>query len=67
MGIDITHQKASKRDFSLIKELQMVFQNPDSTLNPSYTVGRQIARPLKNSKPFQVKVFAKMWKPCLEK
>jgi len=26
--------------------LQMVFQNPDSTMNPSYTVGQQISRPL---------------------
>ena len=24
----------------------MVFQNPDSTLNPAYTVGQQIARPM---------------------
>ncbi|MEZ4679476.1 MAG: ATP-binding cassette domain-containing protein [Caldilineaceae bacterium] len=24
----------------------MVFQNPDSTMNPSYTVGRQIGRPM---------------------
>lgn len=36
----------SDRDLNLIKELQMVFQNPDSTLNPSFTVGHQIARPL---------------------
>jgi peptide/nickel transport system ATP-binding protein len=27
--------------------MQMVFQNPDSTLNPSYTVGKQIARPIR--------------------
>ena len=25
----------------------MVFQNPDSTMNPSYTVGQQIARPMR--------------------
>ncbi len=36
-----------QRDLSVIRELQMVFQNPDSTMNPSYTVGQQIARPLK--------------------
>lgn len=36
----------SDRDLNLIKELQMIFQNPDSTLNPSFSVGRQIARPL---------------------
>jgi peptide/nickel transport system ATP-binding protein len=32
----------------LIQELQMVFQNPDSTMNPSYTVGHQIARPMRH-------------------
>jgi len=36
----------SKRDLDLIRELQMVFQNPDSTLNPAFSVGHQIARPL---------------------
>ncbi|MDZ7666459.1 MAG: ABC transporter ATP-binding protein [Desulfotignum sp.] len=45
MGIDL-NQPAQKRDLSLIRELQMVFQNPDSTLNPSYSVGAQIARPI---------------------
>jgi peptide/nickel transport system ATP-binding protein len=30
--------------------MQMVFQNPDSTLNPSYTVGKQIARPIRHFK-----------------
>jgi peptide/nickel transport system ATP-binding protein len=30
--------------------MQMVFQNPDSTLNPSYSVGKQIGRPLKRFK-----------------
>jgi peptide/nickel transport system ATP-binding protein len=38
------------RDTELIREMQMVFQNPDSTLNPSYTVGRQIARPIQRFK-----------------
>lgn len=42
--------RANKRDIALIRELQMVFQNPDSTLNPRYSVGRQIARPLKRFK-----------------
>jgi peptide/nickel transport system ATP-binding protein len=39
-----------KRDIKLIKELQMVFQNPDSTMNPSFTVGHQIGRPLRRFK-----------------
>ena len=49
MGIDIA-TPVSKRDLDLISELQMVFQNPDSTLNPSFTVGAQIARPLRRFK-----------------
>ena len=49
MGLDLTVPVA-KRSEKLIKELQMVFQNPDSTLNPSFTVGQQIARPIKRFK-----------------
>lgn len=49
LGFDIT-DSISTRDQKLIQELQMVFQNPDSTMNPSYTVGQQIARPLKRFK-----------------
>lgn len=45
MGFDITGA-LSQRHTDLIRELQMVFQNPDSTMNPAYTVGDQIARPL---------------------
>ncbi len=39
-----------KRDIDLIRELQMIFQNPDSTMNPSFTVGHQIERPLRRFK-----------------
>jgi peptide/nickel transport system ATP-binding protein len=46
MGFDST-MPVTERDTKLIKEMQMVFQNPDSTLNPSYTVGSQIARPIR--------------------
>jgi peptide/nickel transport system ATP-binding protein len=45
LGLDITGD-LSTRSEQLIQELQMVFQNPDSTMNPSYTVGQQIARPM---------------------
>jgi peptide/nickel transport system ATP-binding protein len=45
MGMDIS-TPVSKRDLDLIKDMQMVFQNPDSTLNPSFSVGSQIGRPL---------------------
>jgi len=49
LGIDIT-RPVSERDKDLIREMQMVFQNPDSTLNPSYSIGTQIARPIKRFK-----------------
>ncbi len=45
LGIDID-QTVAGRNADLIREMQMVFQNPDSTLNPSYSVGKQIARPI---------------------
>ena len=49
LGFDAT-QTVSARDTKLIQEMQMVFQNPDSTLNPSFSVGKQIARPIKRFK-----------------
>jgi peptide/nickel transport system ATP-binding protein len=49
LGFDLA-QKANARDRSLVRELQMVFQNPDATLNPIYTVGQQIERPLRRFK-----------------
>ena len=45
LGFDIA-EGLQDRNEKLIQELQMVFQNPDSTMNPSYTVGQQIARPM---------------------
>jgi len=49
LGVDVTDE-VSSRDTRLIREMQMVFQNPDSTLNPSYPVGKQIARPIRRFK-----------------
>ena len=49
MGFDIGN-KVRDRDLGLIRELQMVFQNPDSTMNPTYSVGKQIERPLRRFK-----------------
>jgi peptide/nickel transport system ATP-binding protein len=49
MGMDIS-APVSKRTLDLIKNLQMVFQNPDSTLNPSFSVGVQIGRALQRFK-----------------
>lgn len=49
MGIDISHP-VSQRNLDLIRELQMVFQNPDATMNPSFSIGKQIARPIQRFK-----------------
>jgi peptide/nickel transport system ATP-binding protein len=45
LGIDIS-QVVEQRPEELLPELQMIFQNPDSTLNPKISVGDAIARPL---------------------
>jgi len=42
---DIT-KPLKKRDLGQIQKLQIVFQNPDATLNPFYSIGEQIVRPL---------------------
>jgi peptide/nickel transport system ATP-binding protein len=42
--IDLARLPFERRPAALLRDLQMVFQNPDETLNPSYTVGTQIAR-----------------------
>jgi peptide/nickel transport system ATP-binding protein len=49
IGFDI-NKRTSQRDLDMIRELQMVFQNPEATMNPAYTVGQQIERPLKRFK-----------------
>jgi peptide/nickel transport system ATP-binding protein len=49
LGIDVS-QPVSSRGKKLIQEMQMVFQNPDATLNPSYPIGKQIARPIRKFK-----------------
>ncbi len=49
LGVDI-NRPVQERDRQWIQEMQMVFQNPDSTLNPAYPVGRQIARPIRRFK-----------------
>ena len=46
-GSDMARRPVAQRSAAQLRALQMVFQNPDETLNPSYTVGRQIARVLR--------------------
>jgi peptide/nickel transport system ATP-binding protein len=43
-NLELGRLPVDKRDKTTIADLQMVFQNPFDTLNPSHTVGSQIAR-----------------------
>ena len=43
-NVELGQLAVQKRDAATISRLQMVFQNPFDTLNPSHTVGNQIAR-----------------------
>ncbi|MCX6071806.1 MAG: ABC transporter ATP-binding protein [Chloroflexi bacterium] len=49
LGLDIS-KPVSQRTKNSIKELQMVFQDPNGVLNPSYSVGDQIAFSLRRFK-----------------
>ena len=42
------HALVSKRSGEQLNKIQMVFQNPDASLNPQHTVGSSVARPLKH-------------------
>jgi len=42
--LDLANLPVQQRDKNTISRLQMIFQNPFDTLNPSHTVGAQIAR-----------------------
>ena len=46
-GVDLARRPVAQRTAEQLRALQMVFQNPDETLNPSYSVGRQIGRVLR--------------------
>src|SRR5262249_27605395 len=46
-GRDVATVPIEGRPLTLKRSLQMVFQNPDSTLNPSHTVGYAIGRALR--------------------
>ncbi|GAB4255912.1 dipeptide ABC transporter ATP-binding protein [Deferrisoma sp.] len=43
LGFDL-REPVTRRPAEVIRAIQMVFQNPDATLNPSYSVGSQVAR-----------------------
>jgi peptide/nickel transport system ATP-binding protein len=52
-GEEISHQPVQKRTARQLGSLQMIFQNPDETLNPSISVGGHIARVIRK---FSVKI-----------
>jgi len=43
-GKDISREQVQKRTPEQVGSMQMIFQNPFDTLNPSHTVGAQLAR-----------------------
>jgi peptide/nickel transport system ATP-binding protein len=43
-NLELSHLAVTRRSRPIIRSLQMIFQNPFDTLNPSHTVGWQIAR-----------------------
>jgi peptide/nickel transport system ATP-binding protein len=47
LGDDIGKLPASRRSMDLLAAVQMVFQNPDATLNPSHSAGYPIKRALR--------------------
>ena len=50
-GRDVAHLPARQRSASLIRGIQIVFQNPDATLNPAHRVGRILARASRRLNP----------------
>ncbi len=46
-GFDLCHLAVERRPPEVLARLQMIFQNPDGTLNPSHSIGYSLARPLR--------------------
>jgi len=46
-GVELGRTPLDRRPLDLRRRLQMIFQNPDSTLNPSHTIGFALMRPLR--------------------
>jgi peptide/nickel transport system ATP-binding protein len=49
-GVDLATQDVDVRPPGIRRRIQMVFQNPDSTLNPSHRIGYALLRPLRKLK-----------------
>ena len=48
LGVDVT-KVVEQRESRVVRELQMIFQNPDSSLNPTKTIEQIITRPLQKA------------------
>ncbi|TWF59094.1 ABC transporter ATP-binding protein [Neorhizobium alkalisoli] len=46
-GTDIARLPVRRRKRGLLRQVQMVFQNPDSTLNPTHTIGWTLGRAIR--------------------
>ena len=46
-GKEISHTAVEDREASIKRAIQMVFQNPDSTLNPSHSIGYVMTRAIR--------------------
>ena len=46
-GVDIANRTVQRRTAEQVAQIQMVFQNPEATLNPSFSVGWPIRRALR--------------------
>ncbi|HWA43504.1 MAG TPA: ABC transporter ATP-binding protein [Hypericibacter adhaerens] len=49
-GVELADMAVERRPIEVKRSLQMVFQNPDSTLNPSHSIGYAIERSLRRLK-----------------
>ena len=49
-GVDLISSPVDRRSLDVRRTIQMVFQNPDSTLNPSHTIEFALRRPLQRLK-----------------
>ena len=65
-GIEIGNLDVERRPAGLRRRLQMVFQNPDSTLNPSHSVGYAITRTLRRLKGLSAAEARRQVGPLLE-
>lgn len=65
LGVDLPRDVLG-RDKVILKTMQMVFQDPESTLNPSLTVGTALRRHLRSLRPVAVVEVQRLVENALE-